>query len=344
MGERDSLPQAELSTGLLLQLLRYTRSLGLDNDDLLRSQGVDPAIAATPDVRIPAEQYLAVQDEAVRRSGDDLFGLHMGAFAEAGSYSILGYLMMNCASLGQAFLKSARYWRIIGTMIDGSYRLGPGTIKVIYRSSIPLSAMSRHCFESTFASLARMMRSLTGLPLNPLAVTFTWPGPADIRPYTEYFGCPVDFGARQNSITLETRIGRLPILAPNPQLRDHFEAYARGFLAGLDDPRQTSRTVVMHILEHLDEESLSVRQIARAMSVSVRTLQGRLKAEGLVFSDLLINTRRRLAMQYLRANQSVEEITYLLGYSSPSAFHKAFKKWSGLTPGEYRVAALAKTD
>ena len=72
------------------------------------------------------------------------------------------------------------------------------------------------------------------------------------------------------------------------------------------------------------------------MSISVRTLQNRLEVEGIVFSDLLKDIRQRLAMRYLRENYSVEEITYLLGFSDPSVFRKAFKRWSGVTPGEYR--------
>jgi AraC-like DNA-binding protein len=72
------------------------------------------------------------------------------------------------------------------------------------------------------------------------------------------------------------------------------------------------------------------------MSISVRTLQKRLEGEGVVFSDLLRNVRQRLAKRYLRENYTVEEITYLLGFSEPSVFRKAFKKWSGVMPGEYR--------
>lgn len=72
------------------------------------------------------------------------------------------------------------------------------------------------------------------------------------------------------------------------------------------------------------------------MSISVRTQQKRLEGEDVVLSDLLRNVRQRLAKRYLRENYTVEEITYLLGFSEPSVFRIAFKKWSGVTPGEYR--------
>ena len=81
--------------------------------------------------------------------------------------------------------------------------------------------------------------------------------------------------------------------------------------------------------------------VAREMAVSVRTLQKRLEEEGVVFSDLLREVRQHLAQKYLRENYSVEQITYLLGFSEPSVFRKAFKKWAGITPREYREGMYA---
>jgi AraC-like DNA-binding protein len=91
----------------------------------------------------------------------------------------------------------------------------------------------------------------------------------------------------------------------------------------------------------LDDEALSIQKVAKEMAVSVRTLQNRLEAEGVLFSDLLQGIREQLAKKYLRENYSVEQITYLLGFSEPSVFRKAFKKWSGFTPREYREQSLS---
>ena len=95
------------------------------------------------------------------------------------------------------------------------------------------------------------------------------------------------------------------------------------------------------LLSQLDDENLSIKKVAREMSISVRTLQNRLKAEGVVFSDLLQEVREKLAKKYLRENYSVEDITYLLGFSEPSVFRKAFKKWSGITPTQYRQSSVS---
>jgi AraC-like DNA-binding protein len=109
----------------------------------------------------------------------------------------------------------------------------------------------------------------------------------------------------------------------------------------MDRKSQYTRAVTKIILSRLDDEGLSIEKVAREMAVSVRTLQMRLEEEGVVFSDLLKDTRQRLAKKYLRENYSVEQITYLLGFSEPSVFRKAFKKWSGVTPREYREQSFS---
>jgi AraC-like DNA-binding protein len=150
----------------------------------------------------------------------------------------------------------------------------------------------------------------------------------------------VKFGQKENSMTLDWSVGNLPIRMANADLLEHFEKYAQDLLTEMERHDDHTRTVTRIILSRLDDETLSIEKVAKEMAVSVRTLQKRLEDEGVVFSDLLRDIRQRLAQKYLRENYSVEQITYLLGFSEPSVFRKAFKKWSGVTPREYREGAL----
>nr|WP_135475551.1 AraC family transcriptional regulator [Candidatus Chloroploca mongolica] len=290
----------------------------------------------SPDAYLPVETYLHIQDSAAQYVNDPYFGLHMGEFAQPGSWSILGYLMMNCKTLGEAFEKSGRYQRIIGNLITGRAELSLGKVRLVYFTPPHAPPMSRHCFESTFSSSVRLVRTLSGLPLNPLEVAFIYPEPASRTEYERIFNCPVCFGQRENAMTLDMRMGNLPVRMANPALLEHFEHYAQNFIAQMEQNDATTQAVTKIILARLDDESLSIKKVAREMTVSVRTLQKRLEAEGVVFSDLLRDIRQRLAKKYLRENYSVEQITYLLGFSEPSVFRKSFKKWFGVTPREYR--------
>src|SRR5512146_2603316 len=227
----DTTPEPiTVSVTVLNQMFLYLTSLKVDIDAFLRSLGVDPAAVKSPDARIPIETYLLIQDEAAHYAHDPYFGLHMGEFAEPGSWSILGYLMMNCKTLGEAFEKWARYSRIIGNLIDGRVEWRFNKIRVVFFPRPHAPKLSRHCFESTFASIVRMMRSLTGAPLSPLKVTFVYPEPERMAEYERIFCCPVLFGQKENSVTIDLGMLKTPVRLANPGLREQFESYAQDFL------------------------------------------------------------------------------------------------------------------
>ena len=327
---------------VLSQMFLYLRSLHVDVDEFLHAINVDPEIIKSPDSRISIETYLHIQESAASYVQDANFGFHMGQYAEPGSWSILGYLMMTCRTLAEAMEKSGRYSRIIGNLIESTPHIHFNKLKLVFSTPAHAPKMSRHCFESALASLVRMVRTLTGQHLCPWEVTFTFPAPAAITEYENFFGCPVYFGQKQTSMTIDLALGSTPVLMANDDLKEYFEQYAREFLAGMEQHKEFTNSVTRIILAHLDDESLTIQKVARKMAVSVRTLQNRLENEGVVFSDLLTGIRQRLAKQYLREDYTVEQITYLLGFSEPSAFRKAFKKWMGVTPREFRQGAITQ--
>ena len=332
-----------VSVSLLSQMFVYLDSLKVDIDAFLRSLRVDPELVKSPDARIPIETYLLIQDEAAVYVNDPYFGLHMGEVAEAGSWSILGYMMMNCKNLGEAFMKSSWYSRIIGNLIEARAELKFNKIKSVFFTPPHAPEMSRHCFDTVFSSSVRMMRNFTGVDIHPREVTFIYPEPDSRSEYERIFQCPVLFGQKENSFTIDMSVINTPILMANPSLLEYFEKYAEGILAEMDRNDEHTRAVTRIILSKLDDEGLSINKVAKEMAVSVRTLQKRLDEEGVAFSDLYRDIRQTLAQKYLRENYTVEQITYLLGFSEPSVFRKAFKKWSGTTPREYRESAFTMT-
>jgi AraC-like DNA-binding protein len=343
MDNRANSPaQIEVSVTVLNQMFLYLDSLKVDIDEFLCSTGLDPTAIKSPDAYLPIETYLLIQDEAAHYVGDPYFGLHMGEYAEPGSWSILGYMMMNCRTLAEAFEKSARYQRIIGNLITGEAHLRLNKIKVVLSTPPHAPKMSRHCFEATFSSTVRMMRYLTGVELNPIQVAFTYPEPESTAEYERIFRCPVLFGQKENSFTIPLSIVFTPIKLPNPELLQYFENYAQEFLAEMGRQNEYTNAVTKIILAHLDDEDLTIKKVAKELSVSVRTLQNRLGEEGVIFSELLQEIRERLAKKYLRENYTVANITYLLGFSEPSVFRKSFKRWSGVTPREYRESTYTR--
>jgi AraC-like DNA-binding protein len=329
----------EITVGILGQLRKYAEGQGLDFGGIMRAAGADPGLLADPDGRIPIEAYLDIEDGTALASGDPCLGLHMGEYIEPGDWSVAGYYLSRCATLGEVFMKGGRYARIVGNLIGSKGWLVPGAVRI--RLTVPrwAPAMSRHCFEGALSSSICMARRLTGRDLDPLVVRLSGERPDDDAEYRRVFRCPVQFGSKNPGMDIPLSMVSTPVLHPDPESKARFEAWAEEALARLPPLRQASERVMRLLLERLDDPRLSARAAAREMGLSLRGLQADLAGEGTDFGSLLRKAREALARDYLRTGKSVEDITCLLGFSDVSVFRKAFKKWTGMTPGEYRTAA-----
>jgi AraC-like DNA-binding protein len=333
----------DITVGVLGQLQKYAQSIGLDFREVMRAASADPRILDDPDERIAIEAYLDIEDEAARISGDACLGLHMGEYFEPGDWSIAGYYMTRCATLGEVFVKGGRYARIIGNLIGAKGWIVPGAVRV--RLFVPRWApvMSRHCYEATLSSSVSMLRRLTGRDLSPSVVRLPGERPSDDSEYRRVFRCPVQFGSKNPGMDVPLSMISLPVLDPDPESAARFEAWAEDALSRLPSLRMASERVMRILLERLDDPGLSARAAAREMGLSLRALQAALAEEGEEFGALLRRARESQARDYLRTGRSAEEITCLLGFSDVSVFRKAFKKWTGMTPREYRQASCPAT-
>jgi AraC-like DNA-binding protein len=316
-------------------LLLYLKSIGIDGDALAREAGLDPGIPGRKDARVPIEAFLAIQGEGARISEDECFGLHMGEFVEPGSFSVVGYMMANCETLGDALKKAVRYSKILGPLLISSMRNSHRKTEVIFEEAPYAPKLSRHCVDLTVSGVLRMMRSMSGLAIRPEKVCFSFPPPRSTKEHERILQCPVYFGMKRTSITLEKTFASIPVLRSDRGLMEYMESYARDLCAELDNGQPIARLVAQKILKGLSDESFSVKSIAFALSMRPRTLQAKLRSEGTGFKEVLEDTRRRLAEKNLREGGSIEDITYMLGFSEPSVFRKAFKKWTGFTPREF---------
>lgn len=321
-----------VSTSILSQILIYLKTRNIDPQDVLENAKLNRSLLDSPDSVIPIATYLKIEAEAANLSMDPCFGLHVGEYAEAGSWSILGYIMMNCKTLGEALQKTCRYSRIIGNLVEPQIFIEEDQVSIRYTSVLHAPLPTRHCMESSLSTSIRLMRSLTGKRIIPLNVKLSFPQPETTAEYHRIFGCVPNFCQPENAIILDKSILEIPVLVPNQQLLTYFENMASDLLTQLERRDEFTREVTNIILAHLDDESLSIEFTADQLAISVRTLQNRLKAENVIFSDLLGEIRSKMAQKYLREQYTVEQITCLIGFSEPAAFRKAFKRWTGLTP------------
>jgi hypothetical protein len=270
----------EITAGILAQLVRYLRHVNIDADDVLRRGGTEPDVLTNPDSHIPVDVYNKIETAAAEASGDPCFGLHMGEYFQAGSWSILGYLMMNCRTIGEAMIKAGRYYKIIGTQIQTTARIKNGNVIVVYASDHNAPDISRHCYESAVSSTICMLRNLCGEAVDPVEVGFTSPAPACVDEYRRVFRAPVLFGRENCYFKLPLSALGLPVVCPNPDLLAYFEDYVRNYLAALEPGKPVTNEVIKRIVSASGDASLSIGAVAKQMAVSTRTLQNRLKEEG----------------------------------------------------------------
>jgi AraC-like DNA-binding protein len=326
-----------LSVSSVNLVLFAARQRGADTDALAQSVGIRPEQLRDPDGRVTIRQVQQLWREIVTATGDPNIALHFGEMINPVSIGVLAYVMMHCATLGKAFEKLCQYQDIVceGIRTEG-HRQGD-----LYSLSLHLTSPDiiypAYAFNSELSIYLSAIRALTGLPVAPKEIHFSYPRPLDITEHERVFApARVSFDADVTAMVLDASLLDIPILNASPSLFAMFEQHADELLRRLHKPTLSAR-VRTEILTLMKGEEPTLATVADRLAMGVRTLQLHLKDEGTTYQQLLDDIRKELAVKHLREpNLSTTDIAYLLGFAEPSVFFRSFKKWTGHTPGAYR--------
>ncbi len=333
-----------VSAGLVNGLIRYAERQGADPVELACRARLNPAALADPDARLPVAAYLDLVSEAKAMLDDPALALHYAETVLMSDVSIVGLIMEASATIGEAYLQLRRYGRLameVDTTIDGGrFELVTENDRLYLIDRWPAPEGVRELTEMAFASLVcGPRRFLAQSPV--LSVQFAYPAPAYLAEYERVFACPLEFDALRNALEMHPEALTWRV-AQNPSyVFGMLTERADRLLLSLDLTRTTARRVEAILMTVLHQGDISAEDIAQELGFSRQTLFRRLRDEGTTFSDILKNLRQRLAIDYLRAGKaSANEIAYLVGFSDAAAFSRAFKKWTGKTPGVYRSEGI----
>lgn len=329
-----------LSVASVNLILSAVRQQGLDPDDLARSVGIGSAQLRNPDERLPIRTMQALWREIVTRTGDPSIALRVGELVNPLAFGVLAYVMMHCPTLGRALEKLCQYEDIVCAGIRTSGRPIGSQYELSLRITSPDIIQPEYALNSELSIYLSAIRALTGQPLVADELRFAYPRPADTREHERVFGpARISFDAPETAMVLNAALLDTPILNANPGLFALFEQHVHAQLNRLQTPALTER-VRTEIASLMKGEEPALPTVADRLAMGVRTLQLHLKDEGTTYQQLLADVRRDLAIRHLREpNLSTTDIAYLLGFAEPSVFFRSFKKWTGQTPGAFRVSA-----
>lgn len=339
-GRRRTTTRFTGDTGLasLGQILRRLLELhGIDADAIARECGIALNRIPEPTERVEIDRGDALIRRAADLIANPAFGLAAARCWHPANLGVLGHAWLSSSTLRTGLQRVERYWRIIGeratTRIEDT---GQG-LKVVYRRKPADPVVTAVVTDIAMSIMVDMCRMNAGAALRPVAVSLRQRAPAQADAYRSFYGCPVRFGAEEDAFVLAARDADRPLPSSNRQLAAIFDRLLAEELGRLDQGDVLARCRAS-VLEQLPSGEMTEGEMAKRLHMSRRTLQRKLAEAETTYLKLVDDTRRDLALRYLEdPRRTITDITFTLGFSQQSAFTRAFRRWTGVAPTEYRA-------
>jgi AraC-like DNA-binding protein len=320
------------SVAYLRALFDYVQARGLAPETLLDNQALD---LDDRDARLPEAACAGYFDRAADRLGDPALGLHVGESIRPGHYGVLGYVAMNCATLGEALSRLNRYQALV--LDIGPMGVQMKADELLLSWNPDTERPFRQLAEFNLAGLVTFARWISGRADAPRRLELNYPAPCELGEHRRIFGCELRFDQPRYAIVLPQAWLQQPLIQPDPVMRQLMVSLAEKQMLGLSRGEDVLAQARNLIARRLSEGELTLDLLAGQLGMRPRTLQRKLQDAGLSFTQLQDNVRRELAERYLAdPGLDLNDLAFLLGFSEQSAFQRAFKRWSGESPGAWR--------
>lgn len=340
----DAANRATVGAGYARGLLELAVARGADRGALMGRCGLSDADLADQDSRVPMANYVALMRTAKALTGDQALALHYGAARDLSELSVVGLIARASDTMIEAFAQLNRYGRLVveveGVGFEDRFQMRKDAEGLWLVDTRKNANDFPELTESTFARMICGTREF-GDGSRPFvkAIRVSHPRPAHAAEYDRILQAPVTFDACENAMRVDEVWQDFKVARASRYVFGIFSERAERLLAELETARTVRGQVEALAIPLLHTGELCIDTIAGRMALSRQTLYRKLKAEGITFEAVLDELRCRMALHYLDGQKvSVNETAYLVGFSEPSAFSRAFKRWTGRSP-RHRAAA-----
>ena len=308
---------------------------GIEPREVFREAGVDFKSSSDPLIRLKNEEIGRLFGVATKLTGDPYFGIKAGMMLQPSNLHALGYGLMASSTLRDFGQRVENYFRLVSQAAEFRHYVEDDVAILEARNITP-----DVCHESQDAFVVFMLRFVRFLyqkPLDPIWVEMLRPCPeAGQQPYLENFNCPARFDCESVRIALDSRVIDDELHGANPELALQNDEVVIRYLQEMDKSDIVTRVRGL-VIKNLSSGTLSKTSIASQLHMSPRNLQFKLAAQGTSYQEILDTTRKELALAYIEQRRlAITEIAYLLGFTDSANFTRAFRRWTGKSPSEFR--------
>lgn len=291
---------------------------------------------ARDDARVPlADQYRLweIATAATRRT----LPIEIASMYEVGTYDALGFACSTAENVEEAYNRLGRF---IGLWVTGEWveiLPEPGGKALIYHHDLPRSFGRDLAAESAIAKIAFAARHASGADVRPYRIELAHDAPDDRAAFEKALGAAISFNSPRYALHWDDAALKQPMLRADPELASFFERHAEELLSKSGAAGSSAGAVRRAVAEILPSGDLAEAMVARRLGWSDRTLRRRLREDGASFRDVVDDVRRSMAMSYLlRDDTNIRDVAFLVGFADVSNFYRAFRRWTGGTPAEWR--------
>ncbi len=312
-------------------------SYDIDPVPLFQEAHIDPKTMSDMHSRISQTTTDKLWRNIAEQVNDPCFAVRLSKLWHPSYMHVLGYAWLTSSTLRSALNRLARYGHIVNQSTKLTFEENDGQLHVVWANPARQQEDYWHA-DAALTLLVTMCRANYGADLEPILITLKHDKPISAADFFEYFRCPVEFGAKRDSVVLLAETVDKRLSGSNPFLSQINDQLMVEYLAKLDEDDIVHR-VKAAIIELLPDGRISDVKVATKLYMGNRTLQRRLEDKGTTFQTILTDVRKEMAVKYIQDSQlTLTELSFQLGFSEMSSFSRAFKGWTGLSPKEFRLS------